>query len=277
MIHTVWPLPIGTALRLFLSPPAGAVRWRILRKGADDFTGPDDAAAFKVYEGDDKSVLDTQHLRNEVAAFYRPFYWIDGAWVSGPTASGTPVASYEDVSTDVLKIVRQRLEEGLAEEVKRGVLNHDLKYIPVYTAPPQVKDDLRFPLVTVLLESESPPGRGLGEDMTGDDFQSIGGVWQEAEGWLSDVRLEITGWSLNPEERIDLRKALRRIIVGNLPVFDDAGMVQVTLSAQDSNLTSGEYVAPLFLSVCSFQCMAPVIVRSEVGSIVDVQSTITEP
>src|SRR3546814_16358848 len=88
MIHTVQPLPIGTALRLFLSPPDDALRWRILRKGADDFAGPDDAAAVQVYEGDDKVVLDTHFLKNNVPAFYRTYYWIAGARVAGPPASG---------------------------------------------------------------------------------------------------------------------------------------------------------------------------------------------
>ena len=277
MIHTVWPLPIGTALRLFLSPPADALRWRILRKGADDFSGPDDASAVVVYEGDDKVVVDTQFLKNNVVAFYRPYYWIDDAWVAGPTASGTPVASYQDASTDVQSIVRQRLEEGFAEEVRRKALHNDLGYIQVFTAPPQITSDLRLPLVTVELLSETPPTRGLGEDMTAStDFQVIGGILRDSEGWLAEVTLQIVCWSLNPDERIDLRKALRRIIVGNLPVFDEAGMVQVGLSLQDADMMNNELGAPLYQCVASFTCLAPVIVQSETRTITGIESEIAE-
>lgn len=276
MIHTVWPLPIGTALRLFLSPPADALRWRILRKGADDFSGPEDASAVVVYEGDDKVVLDTHFLKNGVAAFYRPFYWIDGAWVAGPTASGTPVASYVDASTDVLTIVRQRLEEGFAEEVRRKALHNDLGYVQVFTAPPQVSDNLRFPLVTVELMSERPSERGIGEDVIGDEFDAIGADWGDNEGWLADVSLQIVCWSLNPDERIEIRKALRRLIVGNLPVFDNAGMVRIGLDMSDADMLNGEFGAPLYQCVATFTCQAPVIVRSEVGSITDVEVELAE-
>src|SRR3546814_5775446 len=142
-------------------------------------------------------------------------------------------------------------------------MRSDLGYSQVLTAPPQVADDRRLPVVTVGLRSETPPGRVVGEDMTGDDFQSIGGFWRESEGWLSEVTLDITGWSLNPDERIELRRALRRIIVGNLPVFDNAGMVQIGLTVQDRDFLKGEFGAPLYACVNSFTCMAPVIVRSQ--------------
>jgi hypothetical protein len=283
MIHTVYPLPIGNAMRLFLTPPAGAVQWRILRKGDDSFTGPDDAASVRIYEGDEPVVLDTKALKNDVLYYYRPYYLVGGTWQAGPSASGTPSATYEDASTDVQNIVRRRLAEGLAVEVARGPLRNKHNQIRVVWGPPQITDDLLFPLVTIELESESPPDRGLGEDMQGDDFQVIGGFWRESEGWLAEVSLKITGWSLNPDERINLRHAIRRVIVGNLPVFDDAGMVRIDLSSQDANFTDGEFDVPLFACVNTFTCLAPVIVRSQVGAIedvdvnVDVSIPITQP
>lgn len=277
MIHAIQPLPIGTALRLFLSPPAGASRWKILRKGADSFSGPDDAAAILVHEGDSKVVLDARFLRNGIAAFYRPYYWIGGAWQPGATTSGTPAAIYEDASTDVQSIVRQRLEDGLAEEVRRGTLKNELGYVQVFSAPPQVSDDLRFPLVTVELASEQPAVRGIGEGVIPDAFDPDAFEWADAEGWLSSVSLQVIGWSLNPDERIALRNALRRLVIGNLPVFDDAGMVQIEFSSQDVDLINGEFAAPLYQCLCTFSCMAPAIVRSSVDAIRDVESDLIQP
>lgn len=270
MIHTVWPLPVGNAIRLHLSPPAGAVRWRILRAGADVFSGPDDTSAVLVFEGDDKVVLDTHFLKNNAPAFYRPFYWINGAWVPGETASGIPAATYDDISTDPQTIVRKRIEEGLAEEVKRGALHNDLGYIQVFTAPPQMADDFRFPLVTIELQSDRPNTRALGEMIAPDEFDPIGWDWNEHDGWLSDVELSIVGWSLNPDERIELRKAIRRLIVANLPVFDDAGMVQVQLSMQDMDMLSGEFSTPLYQCVGTLTCQAPVAVRAKSAAVRDV-------
>ena len=100
MISIVQPLHIGNALRLFIEPPAGAVRWRILRKGSDSFVDHDDQGALVVYEGDDKVVIDSAHLQNEVMAFYRPFYTSDGiTWAAGPTASGSAPESLTTTAT----------------------------------------------------------------------------------------------------------------------------------------------------------------------------------
>lgn len=278
MISTVWPLPIGTALRLFLSPPAGAVRWRILRKGTDSFTGPDDPSAFVAYEGDDKVVLDTASLRNDVMAFYRPYYWISGAWVDGgQTASGTPSAAFTDGSTDVLGVVRQRLENGLQHEVAAGTLHNDLGYIQVFSAPPQLSDDLRFPLVIVEMGPERPAERAIGEEIADDEFDTDTATWAASEGWLADVTLQIVAWSINPDERNELRNALRRIVVGNLSVFDDAGMVHIDFAMDNGDLVNGEFAAPVYQVLGTLTCQAPVVVRSAVGSIADVETSISEP
>ncbi|WP_191058321.1 hypothetical protein [Geminicoccus harenae] len=266
MIHTVHSLPVGNALRLFLSPPADALRWRILRKGTDDFAGPEDPGAVLVYVGDEKAVLDTKALTNDLAAFYRPFYWIDGAWVDGgASASGTPRATYQDASTDVLTVVRDRLAAGLEVELQRNVLRHPTGQIQVLTAPPQA-DNARLPLVTVQLVSEEPPERAAGDELD-TSFDAIGGVWVDSEGWLARVTLSVTGWSLNPQERNALRQALRRIIVANLPVFDDAGMLKIEFSMQDHDAVNDEFKAPLYLTNGSLVCLAPVVVTNEVQTI----------
>lgn len=273
MIFTVRPIYSGNALHLSLVPPSGATRWKVLRKGADDFTGASDPDAYLAYEGTDRSIMDTHALQNELPAFYRAYYWDGLAWTASATATGTPQATYEDASTDVLSIVRDRLEAGLAVEVARQKLNPDHGYIQVLTAPPAADGGVQLPVVTVHLANEDQAERGIGEMIAPDEFNTVTSEWSESEGWLAKVQLEIVGWCLNPDERVELRKALRRIVVANLAIFDAAGMVEITFSQQDVDALSGEYAANIYQATCSFNCLAPVRVTSSADPIIDVTVT----
>ncbi|QNJ57322.1 head-to-tail adaptor [Pseudomonas phage Dolphis] len=215
-------------------------------------------------------IVDARYLKNEQMAFYKPFYFDGSTWTAGQTAHGAPAAVYEEHSTDVLSFVRERLEAGLLVEVERGNLTSEIGYIQVYTAPPSLERDLRFPLVTIHLESESAADRGLGEDICGDEFDAIGFDWLESEGWLAQVQLQIVGWSLNSDERIELRKAIRRLIVANLPVFDGEGMQQINLSQLDVDAVDGEFNVPLYQVMSSFSCLAPVRVGGRVNPVTDI-------
>lgn len=271
MISMIQPLHVGNALRLFLQPPAGAVRWKVLRKGNGTFSGHDDPSAIVAYEGDENVIVDTAFLQNEVMAFYCPFYTSDGAtWTAGPVASGTPAAIYQEHTTDVLSFLRDRLEAGLLVEVQRGNFVPELGYIQVYTAPPSLEQNLRLPLVTVHLDNEDSSERAIGEDISGDQFDAIGFDWQESEGWLANVRVMVIGWSLNSDERLELRKAIRRIIIANLPVFAAQGWEQVNLSQQDIDAINGEYTAQLYQVMSTFTCLAPVRVSGTVDAIREV-------
>ena len=258
-IAAVQPLSAGNALRLFIEPPPGAVRWRVLRKGSDTFAGHDDQSALVVYEGSERVVLDVASLPNDVMAFYRPFYSDGSAWTAGATAYGTPSATFEEQTTDVMSLVRQRLEAGLKVEVDRGNLINELGYVQVYTAPPSLEQNLLFPLVTLTLEDESPEVRGIGEYVGGDEFEDWGG----SEGWMANVHLSIVGWSLNSDERVELRKALRRIIIANLPVFSAHGIEQVNVTMSDVDAISGEYGAPIYQVMANLTCIAPVRVGGQ--------------
>lgn len=270
MISMIQPVAIGNALKLYLTPPADAEYWRVLRKGTDDISGPDDEYAFVAYEGDDRAFVDCASLQNEVRAYYTPFYRIAGAWVQGQGNYGTPVSTYEDASTDVLSLVRDRLEAGLTVEVERGNLMNDLGYIQVLTAPPAVHMNISFPLVTVTLEEESPSVRGIGEDVSGQFTDVEDETWLEEEGWLANVRLNMVGWSLNPDERIELRKAIRRVIVGNLNVFAAKGIVLPQLTLSDADAVNGEYGdTPLYLVAGDFTCTAPVRVGHMAGGTIN--------
>jgi hypothetical protein len=273
MISIIRPLPIGNALRLFIEPPSGAIYWRVLRKGSDTFTGVDDTSALVVFEGDLKCIVDTESLPNEQMAFYKPFYRIGTAWVEGATAHGTPAAYYHDHSTDVVAYLRERIEAGMAIEVERRNIVTELGYVQVFTAPPSLEQNIQFPLVTVELDHEAPGERGIGEDVYGDEFDGEG--WDDSEGWLAAVSVSIVGWSLNSDERIEMRKALRRILVANLGVFDSKGMQQISFSLSDINAVNGEFGAPVYQCLCNFSCIAPVRVSGRVNAIEDVEVTVT--
>lgn len=272
MVH---PLPVGNALRLFLQPPASAVQWRVLRKGQDAFSGVDDPTAAVIYEGDENVIVDTASLPNGLMQFYRPFYTANGTtWTPGPTASGTAFATYEEISTDVLPFLRDRLEAGLKVEVERGNLQNPLGYIQVTNGTPLLERDHAFPMVSIHLDAEDPTIRAIGDDLLGDTFDGIGGDWSESEGWISNVRVSVIGWSLNADERIVLRQALRRVVIANLPVFADQGWQQVALGLQDVDAVSGEYSAPIFQVMGSFTCLAPTIVAGSVGAVREVISEV---
>lgn len=274
MINLVQILPAGNALRIFMIPPTNALRVRLLRKNVDSFDGPYDSEAVIVSDSKDRNVIDFLGVDNGVKLYYRAYYFTEeSGWIETETATGTPAATLADVTLDVLTLLRSRLELGLQVFVKRGALAHTNGYIPVLTASPMV-DDMPLPVVTVHLSSDSPEIRAIGETIgegvfEQDEENPYGGFWTTAEAWYSRVTIEIVGWCLNADERIDLRKAMKAVIIGNLPVFEAAGLMQVDASFQDrEDFTS--YAAPIYQALCNFSCIAPSAVESETRSIHDV-------
>lgn len=268
----VRPLLSGNALHVSLVPPAGAKVWRVLRKGDDSFTGHDDPNAAVICEGDDRFIVDAgEYLQNDVPLFYKAYYFDGSVWSASATATGTPRATYSDASTDVLDIVRDRLAAGMAVEIARGTFTTKSGYIQVLTAPPTTDGGVELPVVTVHLINEEPAERGIGEMIEPDEYDELSGEWVQSEGWLSRVQLEVVVWSLNPTERSELRKAARRIIVANLPVFDAAGMVQISMSQQHVDALGNEFASNIFQVVCSITCLAPVRVSSTANKITTVE------
>lgn len=278
MIAMIQPIPAGNALRVFLEPPQTAVKWRVLRKASDTFTGEADPGALIAYEGDEKIFVDTVALQNEVMAFYKAYYTEDEVtWQPSETASGTPAGTYEEYTTDVMSFLRSRMEAGMKIEVERGsIIADELGYVQVYTAPPSMEQNLRFPLITIQLIEEHSQGRGIGETISGDEFDQVGLQWLESEGWLAGVKLMITGWSLNSDERIELRKSIRRVIVANLPVFSAKGFEQIDLQMQDVDYLNGEFGVNVYTVSCSFTCFAPIRVGNKVDQVTDVEVYIND-
>ena len=267
-IQTVTPLPIGNAVRIGWEVPDGALKTRLLRKTAATFTGPTDGTV--VYEGPLSSAVDTGVL-NGTTYWYAAYFWDGVVWEGSTPADAIPAATYVDDSLDALSVVRDRLAAGLKVEVSRGDLRHETGAVPVLTAPP-VFQDTRWPVVTVHMQSETDGERFLGETFAVDVHNAP--VWDEREGWLARVTLQVIGWSLNPDERIALRKAIRRVIVGNLSVFDASGMDQIGVQMSDAE-DFESYGAPVYQAMCTITCLAPVSVGGSVAQIEDVELEIT--
>lgn len=252
-----------------MNPPTGYGAVRVLRRASDSFTGADDTGAFVVaQETSDHVVVDTTGLVNGQTYFYKAYAWVAGAWVAGATVSDVPAAIYEDFSTAVVEIVRERLHAGLVVEIQRGNLQHELGKIPVLIASPTF-EDTKWPVVTIHVGSDSSDNRFLGEVTAPDYFDVIGDEWVSSEGWLSRVQLNIAGWALNADVRSALRQAIKRIVLGNLTVFDDRGMYQISINQQDVD-DFQSYSAPVYQSVCQFSCLAHSAVTSVQGAVRDV-------
>jgi len=265
-IASIQNLPIGNAIRLFLSPPLTATEWILLRKTTNDITVHTDVAASVIHHGVDHVVLDTSALLNGTPYFYRVF-WFDGtAWTADAnTYTATPAATYSADDCDPLSIVRERLELGLIDSVAKGRLQHARNKIQVLNAPP-LASDVAWPVVTIHLVNDAPGNRAMGE-FIGDD--------EDGDGWLSAASLRVVGWTLNPDERIALRQELKRIVLANLPVFDALGLytINFTQSDQDDFET---YSAPVYQVDCQFTCEATSAVSGpDAPVIVSIPVTVT--
>lgn len=264
------PLPIGNAVRVSFGLPSGTTRTRLLRKTVDSFSGVGDPDATIVWDGDSATSLDTS-AENGVDYWYKAYHLVAGVWTPGDdSVHAVPLATYVDTSVDAQTLMRQRIQAALKVEVQRGDLVHASGAIPVLTAPPQF-EDTRWPVVVVHLQAEAAGERFLGETF-GADVQLDTGDWLETEGWLADVTLTITGWSLNPDERIELRKALRRALIGNLSVFDAYGILQIEPRWTDLE-DFDTFPAAVYMTECTITCKAPVGVADPAEAIDDIVVT----
>ena len=276
MITNTFLPSIGNAIRLFVTPPAGATWWRVLRRTADAFTGPTDAGAVLVADqSTDNAILDAVGLVNGTPYFYRDYAWTGAAWIDpGVSASATPGASYVDDGIDPQTFVRERIEAGLAVEVGMGTLVPGTGAIQVLTAPFAMADNLSLPAVSVHMDNTSPATRAIGEDLFGDVIDPATGNVNETEGWLARMTLAIVGVSLNSDERIALRRALRRVIIGNLEVFDSIGMVEIEFSQSDAEEFADKNT-PLYYTRGTLTFQVPAFIQAAVPPITSVSITAT--
>lgn len=274
-ITLIQPLAAGNALRLFISPPRGAVYWRVLRRTADIFAGPYDAGAVLVADkNDDNVILDTLALENGIPVFYRCYSWNGTSWDNPASRTATPAATYQGDDCDVVQILRDRLAEGLAVEVARGTLLpvdpiEGAEPIPVVLAPFMLAERVRFPMVSIHLDSFAPTERALGEDISGGAFDEADG-FAFTEGFRARVQVNIAGVSRLPDERNALRRCLVRILQANFPVFAAAGIDLPEFSFGDSEQLEDK-AAPIFLTAGSFTCqVSSFVIAGHVPPIADV-------
>lgn len=272
MIQFASAPPCGNAAAILVSPDAGATSWALLRRLDDGFTDVEDAEAVTVETGvTDDQVLDVDDLVNGITYFYQHFCLVDDVWqVSGDPRSVIPAYCDQPLfhSPDVAATVRQRLDLGLRAELALQRLSHPSGAVPVLSAPPQL-EATKPPIVTVMLERRASEARGIGELILPDIFEEE--LWTCHEGWLDRSTIQIIAWALNPADRIRLRDAIQRVLMLNLPVFDNAGLTQIDI--EDSEAFDFEtFNAPIYQSVFSFTCLHPAIVIDRVTPIHYVES-----
>lgn len=267
-------LPVGNALRLHFLPPAGAASLKLLRRSSGEFTGPDDPGALVVADlaplPEPCVIPDTNALVNGTAYLYRAYY--DGDADLYDDATATPQASYQDVGADVVSLLLERLRLGLAVEIARGVLRPKTGRIEVQNAPP-LWDETPFPVVTLHLTQAAPETRALGEVI--DEGVELSTAYLDGEGMLDRVRVALVGWSLNPDERIALRRVVRRILNANLPVFEDAGILVPEWSQRDQDEMQA-YNLPVYQAITEFSCLVVEGVESETAKVTTVESYLTQ-
>lgn len=267
MIAFLQPLPIGNAVRVVLAPPSSAVAWRVLRKTVDTWTDQNDATAGIAYEGDAAYFVDIAALTNGTPYYYKPFYQDEaGAWSSASSQTATPASTSNLLGIDPLELVRARLEAALKADVVADELQHVDGYIPCLTVPPTY-ENTNFPVVTVHLQVQDRAISAIGEELASDSYDEDTDTWTEIEGWICQVRINVVAWVVgNGDSRIQLRRRIARALLGNLSVFNDQGMSQISFSQSDvEDLES--FAAPVFQTITSLECLAPLAVDAVTGTI----------
>jgi hypothetical protein len=267
------PLFSGNAVRLYTALPVGATYTRILRKTSDTFSGPTDVTATVVNPGFAGDSLVDHGVINGTTYFWHAWDRVGPGWVDGGASlSAVPATSYLDDTLDPQELLRDRIQLGINAEIARDALMPPSGSVQVTTAPFALPDGITFPTVSVHLESTGPAERAVGDEI--EDFHDpVSDEYIGTEGWMSRWSMTVAGVSLNPDERITLRKVLRRIVQANLEVFADAGMLLIEFQQTDSEQFS-ENGAPLYFTNGAFSCVAPAFVRETEGLLSDVVSTL---
>lgn len=270
MISFLKSLPAGNAVQCVLAPLDGASRARVLRKATDDIVDQDDPEALAVFEGEALGFIDTEKLTNGERYYYRVFRELDGVWAGWPSVSAVPAADPNLFGPDALVVVHDRLEAGLRNAVVAGKLHCEDGFIQVIKEPVSYSDNTKWPVVSIHPGDDRVAYRGVGEVLEPDEFRADEGDWADGEGWLSRISMTIIGWSMNGGVRNDLHRTIKQLLIANLSVFEDAGMTEIDLSFSAPDDTES-YAAPVYMSVCTFTCVAPAIVRDIHPALQDVR------
>ncbi len=278
MIALIEPMPAGNAVRLILSPPEGAADWRVLRRANGAITGPADPGAVVVAEwGRAEAIMDTDGLVNGVPITYRPFYRTAAGQPMplAPARTVTPAATARDTSARPLRLLRERIGLAMAAAVADGRLHPASGRVPVVLAAMVDPGKTTFPIVSVHLESDAPMGRAVADYIAGDELAGLDG-WDVAEGWLSEVTINVVAVSLNPDERVVLGEVLKHAIASNLAVLNAHGLIRPAFTLSHAEPEPPANAAPLYVASGTFTCIAPTTSTAQRPEVADVAVRIRE-
>ena len=263
------PLPVGNAVNLNLTAPTGAINWCVLRNTTGTFSGYNDPSALVVINGTDLSGVDSSSLVNGTTYYYGMFWYDGSAWHADNVLPATPAATFVQIGADPLSLVRDRLDAGLLVLIGRGTIYHPNNHIQVLTAPP-LEETIQWPVVTVHLQSDQTADQAVGAQSQNMTIGTDGN--DSSSGLLMNAQILIATWSLNPDERIALRKAIKGLLVANFPVFDAAGMSQFQISQSDTE-DFQTYSAPIYQCMTTFTSLSQTAITSSADDAI--QSSIT--
>lgn len=245
-------------MRLIIAPPAAAAEWRVLRRTTDTITGPSDNGAVVVAEwGRFEGVIDADGLVNGQPVFYRVYYRDRAGQPVAPggpdNVTETPAAIARDTSADPMGVLRMRMVAGLAAAVADGRLTPRTGSVPVVTAPFVNPDKTTFPMISMHMDSDSPSERFIAEYIIGESLDGIG--YDDTEGWLSQVTINLIAVSLNPDERNELGRVMKFIVAANLEILSAHGLMKPAITMAQTELAPEGQAAPLYLATGTFTCL----------------------
>lgn len=256
------PLAAGNAVVLLADPPADAQACRVVR---DDVV----VEQFAATPGQRVEYVDHTGLINGQAYAYALLWLIDGEWADGGTATLTPAVTYSSRVPDAMTLVMDRIDLGLRIEVERGDIEPPSGGVVSVLRAPTQEDNTRLPLVTVEFAGSQSDERALGEIWNRDDATDDGN-WIERAGWMRREELVLVAWTLNPDQRHNYRRALERILLANLPIFEAGGLLMPEYTVSDQDLFT-EHAAPIHAASLNLSYRVLVEGGALLPSIADIQ------
>ncbi len=261
----------AAAVYLYLEPPVGPSHLRLVRRYNQVFPAlPTGAGNTEIYAGPlTAGVLDWHEVLPGAVHWYAPYYLTGTTWTLGTAHSITPTVQTHAPTLDSLDVLRERVEVGLNALLADGYLRHPRNQFSVLTAPPALEDAC-FPAVAVHLDQARADTHFIG-GFIGNDTTETGQV-STNEGWWSRYQVQVEAWSLNPDERRLLRRALRDILVSGRDVLELIGLMELEVSLADSE-DFQSYSAPLYHTLAKLTYLAPDVIWSEAAPLREIVIT----
>lgn len=256
----------GAAVLVTMAFPCRAQQMKLLRRWDNAFPEiPDDPQASVIYADEPvASVLDWHAVLPGIEHWYQPYFFLDGTWQrSGEPRVIVPTVQAHEPSMDSLDVIRERLEIGLNALLRNGLISHPRGVFAVLTAPPII-DDNAFPMIAVRLQQGASETHVIGGYFGTESLES--GDVREFDGWLSRYRVQVEIWSLNPDERRLLRRAVRDILVANRDILEVLGLQELDVTFGDDE-DYESHSATIYRTHASLSYLAPDVVWTDTPAI----------